>query len=277
MNAVVPRQEQLFARLLELARGQDQIACMCVRAGHSHQITAFDVHAPLLAIPLQGCKRLREGEDWLDVEPGHVLLVPGPRTVDLQHTPDAGTGEYMAVGISIHETLLDVARQMLPQPLRTGQGMSARLALTDLQEPLLRWCDALQSGRMPMACHAMLGIVLQLYEAGHYGLLEQAAPRLATRIRTMVAANPGREWTSADIEDALGMSGASMRRHLAAEGASLRDIIMDARLAHALQLLYTTRLPVKSVAQRVGYSSVASFGKRFAERYGVEPSRIGNA
>lgn len=277
MNAAVPRQDQLFARLLELARGDALVACMCVRAGHSHQISAFGVEAALLAIPVQGCKRVREGADWIDIHPGNVLLVPGPRTVDLQHTPDAGSGEYVAVGISIHESLLDMARQLIPERARSGEGAVARLSLADLQEPLLRWCDAVQTGRMPMACHAMLGMVLQLYEMGHHGLLEQPAPRLATRIRSMVAANPGREWASSDIEAELGMSGASVRRHLAAEGASLRDIIVDARLAHALQLLYTTRLPVKSVAQRVGYASVASFGKRFAERYGVEPSRIGNA
>ncbi|NZD47207.1 AraC family transcriptional regulator [Sphaerotilus sulfidivorans] len=42
-----------------------------------------------------------------------------------------------------------------------------------------------------------------------------------------------------------------------------------------MQLLYTTRLPVKTVAQRVGYRSVSSFVRRFGERYGVEPSRIG--
>ena len=64
---------------------------------------------------------------------------------------------------------------------------------------------------------------------------------------------------------------------LAAAGTSLRDIIASARLAQALTLLISTRLPVKSVAQRVGYASAASFSKRFTERYGVEPSRVSSA
>ena len=72
----------------------------------------------------------------------------------------------------------------------------------------------------------------------------------------------------------MGMSGATLRRRLAAEGASLRRLVAEARLAQALVLLQTTRLPVKSVAQRVGYASVSAFTRRFGERYGADPSDI---
>lgn len=57
----------------------------------------------------------------------------------------------------------------------------------------------------------------------------------------------------------------------------MRELITDARLAHAMSLLYTTRLPLKTVAARVGYRSLGSFNKRFAERYGLEPAAIGNS
>ena len=40
--------------------------------------------------------------------------------------------------------------------------------------------------------------------------------------------------------------------------------------------MLSTQLPVKSVAARVGYTSVSAFIKRFRERYGVEPSRVAN-
>ncbi|NYF36495.1 transcriptional regulator GlxA family with amidase domain [Stenotrophomonas sp. JAI102] len=57
----------------------------------------------------------------------------------------------------------------------------------------------------------------------------------------------------------------------------MRELITDARLAHAMGLLYTTRLPLKTVAARVGYRSLGSFSKRFVERYGLEPAAIGNS
>ena len=92
----------------------------------------------------------------------------------------------------------------------------------------------------------------------------------------MVAADPERAWSSADLESQLAVSGATLRRHLAAEGQSLRQVIGEARLSHGLTLLLSTQLPVKSVAARVGYTSVSAFIKRFRERYGVEPSRVAN-
>ena len=93
----------------------------------------------------------------------------------------------------------------------------------------------------------------------------------------LVAAQPGRDWQSRDFEEHLGISGATLRRRLAGERLGLRELVGDARLAHAMQLLYTTRLPLKTVAARVGYRSLASFNRRFLDRYGMEPSAIGNS
>ncbi|KHM90306.1 helix-turn-helix domain-containing protein, partial [Xanthomonas vesicatoria] len=97
------------------------------------------------------------------------------------------------------------------------------------------------------------------------------------QVRTLIAAQPQRAWRSRDIEDSLGVSGATLRRHLAAEQRSLRDLITDARLAHAMALLYSTRWPLKTVAARAGYRSTRSFSQRFQQRYGLDPASIGNS
>lgn len=69
-----------------------------------------------------------------------------------------------------------------------------------------------------------------------------------------------------------GLSGPTLRRRLASEATSLRAVIADTRMDEGLHLLMTSSLPVKTVAARVGYSSVGSFSRQFAERYGTEPS-----
>ncbi|MCW0450870.1 hypothetical protein NB706_003704 [Xanthomonas sacchari] len=56
----------------------------------------------------------------------------------------------------------------------------------------------------------------------------------------------------------------------------MRELLTDARLAHAMQLLYTTRWPLKTVAAHAGYRSVRSFSQRFQQRYGLDPASIGN-
>ncbi len=276
MSAAISRQDQLLSRLFELATSTSPLPCVCLRATHSHAIKAFELGAPMLALPLRGYKRVLDADGWISIKPGEIFLASGPRSVDVENIPDSQSGEYIALGITLDKTVLDAARQLLAEPPRYERGQVAAIPIAELCTPLLDWCDALVQGETAMACHAMQGVVMRLYAMGHTGLLSEPQPTLAARIRGMVAENPARDWNSGDIESALGMSGASLRRHLAAEGESLREIIADTRLAQALQLIYATRLPIKSIAQRVGYASVSSFSKRFAARYGIEPSRIGN-
>lgn len=271
------RLDQLLALLLELSRRETPLPCLCVRALSSHRLNAFDVTGPLVALPLQGRKRALEGGEWISSVPGELFLVPGSRRVDVENIPDAESGEYVALGVLISANILEAARQLIPDHVQAEPGPIASVPLESLVDPLLNWGESLQHERYPQACHGMLGVVLRLYEMGYHGLLSRPVESLAARVRNLVAGNLSREWVSGDIEDALGMSGATLRRHLAAEGTSLRDVIVNARLARSLELLYSTRLPVKAVAQRVGYASASSFTKRFTERYGMEPSRIGNA
>ncbi|MCZ3381905.1 helix-turn-helix transcriptional regulator [Kosakonia sp. SOY2] len=91
-------------------------------------------------------------------------------------------------------------------------------------------------------------------------------------IRNMVSSDPAYHWSTGEIEDRLNISGATLRRRLAAENTTLSAVITDTRVAGALQLLMTTRIPIKTVAARVGYASVASFSRQFSKRYGAEPS-----
>lgn len=276
MNAEPSPGHLLLARLQELVSQESTWSCLCVRAVQAHHIKAVDVTGPMLVIPLRGIKRCREGGDWLRIEPGQVLLVPGARSLDVENIPDDASGDYSALAISIEPATLAAARQLLPNRSYGEPGHITSVALDDLALELLHWAEALLGGETVFACHAMAGVVLRLHALGHGGLLAPVTPSLTDQIRAMVVAEPARDWSSSDIEQALGLSGATLRRQLAASGTSLRELITGARLAQALTLLQSTRLPVKSVAMRVGYASTASFSKRFAERYGVEPSRVGS-
>ena len=132
--------------------------------------------------------------------------------------------------------------------------------------------DRMTGGIRPQSRHAMVEVVLMLYGMGCHGLLRARDPGLAMKIRRMVTKDPAHLWHAAEIEQQLGFSGATLRRRLAAESTSLRAIIIEARVAEELRLLMSSDLPVKTVAGRVGYSSVASFSRQFSDRYGIEPS-----
>lgn len=70
------------------------------------------------------------------------------------------------------------------------------------------------------------------------------------------------------------MSEATLRRRLAEDGRTFRDILAEQRMSTALSLLQTTTLPVSQVAEAVGYRSASRFAARFRTRFGVLPSDV---
>jgi transcriptional regulator GlxA family with amidase domain len=57
-------------------------------------------------------------------------------------------------------------------------------------------------------------------------------------------------------------------------GLGIRSHLARIRMTHALRLLTSTDLPVKEVAQRVGYGDPSQFSKAFKRVHGVSPTTI---
>jgi AraC-like DNA-binding protein len=278
-GSVIPLAAGLLKRLVDIIRTEQVPSCMRVRARTAHSLRSVDIDTPMLAVMVQGLKRYRDPESgrWIRVAPGEAFLIPYSTSIDIENIPDPASGWYSAVCIPLPEHVLNAARQLVRLPATAAPARSAVtcIPLEPYVHDIMKWLDAAAAEDHPRACHALVGVVLTLCSQGHGGVLNPPRPTLSARIRGLVAADPTRDWSSAHLEEQLAMSGATLRRHLASEGVSLRQVIGDARLSHGLTLLLSTRLPVKAVAQQAGYSSVSAFVKRFRERYGVEPSRVG--
>ena len=247
-------------------------------------VTKFDVDSSsFLSVVLKGCKRIRHGDNLLEISPGYAVVIAAGCCIDVENIPDPQSGEYLAALMVLPEEVLAVTRMLLG-------AQSGGVALSSAAEPpcsvvtlesiageLWRCAEYGTASERPRFHHALAGLLLKLHDLGITGFLQPVRPRLADSISSLLATQPAREWRSIDVEDQLAMSGATLRRQLAAEQTSLRQILSETRLGQALQLLQSTRLPVKTVAARSGYRSVSSFVRRFHERYGVEPSRVANA
>lgn len=72
------------------------------------------------------------------------------------------------------------------------------------------------------------------------------------------------------VAEALHVSPRTLRRRLAAEGASYRGLVEEVREALAEELLRTD-LPVEQVARRLGYAETASFTHAFTRWKGTSP------
>src|SRR5690606_35063554 len=229
------------------------------------------------AILLQGRKQVRTAQQSMEFVPGDLFLITHRCRIDVVNIPDPDSGLYHSAIVPMCAEVLAAARVLWNGPLPEPGETLARLPLAEHGLALLQWRQALEAGDYTEARLALASLTVAFCRRGHGSLLIPPEPRLGDRIRDMIAAQPERDWQSRDFEDHLGISGATLRRRLAGDQLSVRGLIIDARLAHAMQLLYTTRLPLKTVAARAGYRSLSSFNKRFNARYGLDPAAIGNS
>lgn len=253
-----------------------------VVAHRAYRIDAVAVDQPALILPLAGAKRVALGGEGACIDPGDYLMIHEAATLQIENLPPGRGGPYRAWAIGFPWRIVDLARTLLSAhapPAASDRRAPAFTcgAAASLFPALRRLLDAQDSAaplRDALVDHALLGILIALAGTGDDRFMRASDPSTGARIRLLVAAAPARRWMSADFEQALALSGATLRRRLADERTSLRALLLEARLHHGLALLQTCRKPIKAVAQACGYRSVPSFTRHFVARFGVEPSVV---
>jgi AraC family transcriptional regulator, activator of mtrCDE len=104
------------------------------------------------------------------------------------------------------------------------------------------------------------------------GLLALAGhPRLAPAISAMFS-DPARSWSLPELAALCNMSRATFMRHFQETlGRSAVDLLTDIRMSHAANELKKPTMTTEAVAESVGYQSVSSFRRLFADRMGMTP------
>jgi AraC-like DNA-binding protein len=251
-----------------------------ITAMQPYTLRVTDVDQPTLIVPLQGKKVISTEQISATVAAGGYLMLHRSFKGTVRNLTEQGLYRAWCIAfpwrlVFLARTLLD-AHSLPPAPgPAVGTGPLAPL-LDALQRLLTLPRTGVPEVDEAEHDHALLGVLLGLARIGESQFRLAQDPTLASRIRLLFGAAPARGWTSADVEERLHMSGATLRRRLAAENTSLRVLLRDVRLDHGLQQLQATRRPLKAVAQACGYRSVPSFSRQFAERFGVEPAAVAN-
>lgn len=230
---------------------------------------------PMIVRVLHGRKTLRYAGGELTATTGQWLLIAGGQSFDVLNEPDAAQGyrtewlmlgdEWAAQFFAQHPAreTLDLARVLRPDAAwnealsRVLQGVQARLPETVLAArtmELLAW----------------------LAQAGTVFNPHSAQP-VSKQIRQLIAQDMAASWQIADVAQRLGMSEATLRRRLANEGASFRELLGNIKMMRALTLLQTSPLGVAQVAYAVGYESPARFAAKFRAHFGCTPSDVRKA
>jgi AraC-like DNA-binding protein len=102
-------------------------------------------------------------------------------------------------------------------------------------------------------------------------------PQLSGVLEQMID-DPGRRFTLELLADSAGMSRSSFaQRFKASFGRSPMDFLKELRLQRAAQLLKTTRRPIKSIADQIGFESRSHFSRSFTDFFGTTPAEFRNA
>jgi AraC family transcriptional activator of mtrCDE len=104
------------------------------------------------------------------------------------------------------------------------------------------------------------------------GLLALAGhPRLFPAMTAMLQ-NPAKQWTIPMLAQICNMSRATFMRHFeSALGRSASELLADIRMSIAANALKDPAVSTESVAELVGYQSIAAFRKAFTQRMAVTP------
>ncbi|WP_186274127.1 AraC family transcriptional regulator [Mycobacterium kubicae] len=137
------------------------------------------------------------------------------------------------------------------------------------------WPAALLESRLPQASELSVSICEQQCDA----LLERRRQRtgVARRVRERLASIDGKPHTIASVARQLAMSERTLRRRLAEENTTFRDLVEEVHRFLAEELLATGALSVEDVALRLGYAEATSFIAAFKRWTGTTPARYQRA
>ncbi len=233
------------------------------------------INRPVLILVERGPKILRNNEEEWAVPAGGCIALAQGETFDVMNIAE-GERAYEARWIAFEPDTVSAftgkSGQGQPFPhafpiLSPHAGFYG--AFTDSAQAIV------EPGGIPdaIARHRLGELLLWLDLAGGRFALPRPAG-FSDRVRDLLSADPARDWASARLCDALGVSEATLRRKLAAEKWSFQSLLIDVRMSIAMQLLQSTDLSILRIAEAVGYESQSRFAVRFRARFGFAPSAI---
>jgi AraC-like DNA-binding protein len=91
----------------------------------------------------------------------------------------------------------------------------------------------------------------------------QERSRTTARVRSLLTRRGGLSRTLEDVAKSLHVSSRTLKRRLAEEGTTFKELADHARRDEALRLVGGTELALEAIAERLGYSDLANFSRAF--------------
>lgn len=236
--------------------------------------TSLTTPTPIIIMVRRGRKVIRSKQYHFTLGAGEAIAIAQGEVFDFENIP-ADDGDYEARWLAIEP---DVIRAFADA--EGTEPVSPAHVLGHMSEGLSGAFDAAvqalhdENGLPDLVIRHRVTELLAWLNASGMRFARATSESFATRIRRLVAPRPGADWSGPDVAAELGVSEATLRRRLQDEGTSLRRMLTDIRMIHAMNLLQSSRLPVSEIAASSGFESQSRFAIRFRSRFGFPPSAI---
>jgi AraC-like DNA-binding protein len=226
-----------------------------------------------------GYKEIAAAGKTISMAAGDLILLHAGSRPNIGNYPNPASGHYRARGLAFGPQSIQAFQHQYPalaaKHPRTAAPWEMRTGDTPLAATVLHAAEGLGHGHVSeqIARHRCVEVLVAMAERGLY-LPRPDDELTSTKVQALIASRPGIPWSAADAARALGVSEATLRRHLAAEARSFRQIVSDVRLSQGLHLVQTTTTGIVHIALECGYESPSRFTARFKERFGVSPSEL---
>lgn len=236
------------------------------------------IHQPLMVLVVSGRKVIALGERRVDVHAGELLLLPGGCTVEVGNHPGKQGEDYLGLAIAFPEdAIVQFRRSYGADSVTDSTPRWSAPAPDGVVTAMAQWVDwcMLHSADPALARHRQVEFLLLLARAGVVGnLLLNREASWRERIAQLLALDPARDWSAAEVCRRLGVGESTLRRRLHEEGSGFRQVLEETRMVAGLALLQETFWPVGQVAEAVGYNSHSRFSERFRRHFGLSPAEL---
>ena len=240
------------------------------------------VNRPLVALVLQGGKRVTMGGRTFDFGAGESLLITTDVPTVSQITRASMGKPYLSIVLELDQAVIEsLVPEMGPAPLTAGEPVRVDPTEAEVADAALRLLRLLDrpASRPVLEAQLVRELHFWLLSGRHgdaircLGVTDGHAQRIGRAV-AVIRADYAKPLRIEQLAEAAGMSSSTFHEHFRAI-TSLTPIRFQKhlRLIEARRMLLTDGAAIGHAAYAVGYESVPQFTREYGRMFGLPPAR----